>query len=240
MTDLIDTKKLRISQKSSEILSNVIRIAMREGYGFLWQNFEDHRKVWPVQINNVDVDTRTIIMDVDFDGSSPVPKEVCYKLDEIDLSKGLYFKGDEKEILFKAEEGSFFINNSQIIVPVPSIAYFKESRSNPRFTPIEPLSLGVKKFIHGHGHTDLNLNCRNLSKGGIGFTLSYANAHMFKKNEKVFIERIGDFELPKSLEGSISYIRKFHEERENKILMGLSFKKELSEKMYSDVSSFFQ
>lgn len=213
---------------------------MREGYGFLWQNFEGHRKVWPIQLKNVDVDSRNIILTIDFNGSSPVPKEVCFKVDEIDLGQGLYFKGDEKEILFKVEAGSFFINNNEIILPLPSSAYFKESRSNPRFMPKDPITFGVKKFVRGKGHTELNLNCRNLSKGGVGFTLSYGNAHIFKKNEKVFIERIGDMELPMVLEASIAYIRKFHEERENKILMGLSFKDELSEKTYTSLSSFFQ
>lgn len=238
--DKAPRKDLRLSRKSSEILANLVRLSMREGYGFLWQNFGEKRKVWPVQLKSVSVDTRMAILSIDYDGTSLVPHEVCYSLDDIDISHPIYFKGDEKEILFKAEEGSFFINDSQIYLPVPSIAYFKEMRINPRFEPKDDLSVSLKKFVRGKGHSELNLNCRNFSKGGLGLTLSYGNAHLFKKSEKVFIERVGDKELPRVLEGSIAYVRKFHEEKENKILMGLSFKEELSDKMYDKLIDLFQ
>ena len=235
-----DQKDLRMSRKSSEILANLVRLSMREGFGFLWQNFGSSRKVWPVQMKSVSVDTRLTELAIDFDGTSLVPHEVCFSLDDIDISKPLYFKGDEKEILFKTEEGSFFINDGHVYLPVPEIAFFKEMRVNPRFMPKEDLSVSLKKFVRGKGHSELSLRCRNFSKGGIGLTLSYGNAHLFKKAEKVYIERFAGIELPRVLEGSIAYVRKFHEEKENKILMGLSFKDELSDKMYDSLMSYFQ
>lgn len=119
------------------------------------------------------------------------------------------------------------------------MAYFKEMRDNPRFEPKEPLAVALKKFVRGKGHSDLSLNCRNFSKGGFSLTLSYGNAHLFKKSEKVFIERVGNEELPLVLEGSIAYVRKFHEEKENKILMGVAFKKPLSDKLYNNIMNSF-
>lgn len=230
---------LRATKKSSEILANCVRYSMHEGHGVLWQNCSKERLIYSVRMKTVLVDSRMIAFEVHCEKSAFQTQGDCPPVEKIDLSQRLYFKAEGKKILFKAEPGTYFINNGVIYMPVPDLAYFPELRTNSRLLPQEPLAVGLKKFSKGQGHQQYDLLCRNFSKGGFGLTLSYANAHLFKKSQRIFVCSLGAQELPSPIEGSIAYVRKFHEEKENKILMGIAFNKELSQRYYDSLSGFF-
>lgn len=230
---------LRLSKKSSEILANLVRFSMKEGHGILWQNHGLERQVFPVKMTNVLVDGRMVAFGLLEDRSAYSSKDLMTSFDIIDPSRQLYFKSEEKGMLFKVEPGTFFVNNELIYLPIPTSAYFKEMRSNPRMFPKEEMAIGLRKFEKGHGHQQVHLQCRNFSRGGFGLTLSYGNAHLFKKSQRIFVSSLKGIELPAPIEGSVAYVRKFHEEKANKILMGISFKKELSQKYYEALSQHF-
>ena len=182
---------LRVSKKSSEILANFVRYSMHEGHGVLWQNKGKERIVYSVRMKTVLVDTRMVALEVNSEASAFQNSTQCSVVKDIDLSNRLYFKAEGKKILFKAEPGTFFINNGLVYMPVPDLAYFPELRANPRILPQEDLAVGLKKFTKGQGHQQYDLLCRNFSRGGFGLTLSYGNAHLFKKSQRLFVCSLG-------------------------------------------------
>jgi hypothetical protein len=230
---------LRITKKSSEIMANLVRYSMKEGHGFLWQNLKSGRHVYSVRLKNVIVENRMVAFEVSPELSSSSSAFHTSNTDLLDLSKMIYFKGEGQSMLFKCEPGSFFANGNMIYMPLPKVAYLPEFRANPRFSPKDDLAVGLRQFNKGQGHQQVDLQCRNFSRGGFGLTLSYGNAHLFKKSQRIFVCSLGAQELPSPIEGAVRFIRKFHEEKENKVLMGISFKKEMSQKYFEALSPFF-
>lgn len=235
---MLAREELRLSKKSSEILSNFVRLSLKMSEGFLWQASPKGQKriVWPVMIETVDIDTRTVVFTLSPNTSLPSDEEKSLDFEIIDHGKELFFKGHERGILFKIKQGQFSTHKNKILVSIPQSVYLKEYRKAERFVPKEDVSLAVKTGIGG---STLNLRCKNFGEGGFGLTLSYNNAHLFRKGQHVFIERIGDIVLPKEIIAEIVYVRKYHEERERKILMGLRYVNPLSQSMLQKLTSLF-
>lgn len=230
---------LRGTKKGSEILANLVRYSMHEGHGVLWQNQGKDRIVYTVKMKTVVVESRMVAFEIFNEASAFNPVGEQPAIEMIDPTNQLFFKADDKKILFKADAGTFFVNNGLVFMPLPKQAFFPELRSNPRLTPNESLAVGLKKFSRGQGHQQYDLLCRNFSRGGFGLTLSYGNAHLFQKSQRLFVCSLGAQELPSPIEGAVAYIRKFHEEKENKILMGIFFNKVLSQRYYESLSPHF-
>lgn len=220
-------------------MSNFVRFSLKKGHGFLWQTTAkgEQRSIWPVQVVKVDIDTRTLVLGLYPEASLPSMNEKkCLDIDLIDHGKELYFKGEERDILFKIPAGTYSTHRKLILVSIPLSVYLKENRKAERFIPKENLSLSVRPAMGG---PTLNLSCKNFGEGGFGLTLSYNNAHLFRKGQLVYIERIGDIVLPKDISAQIVYVRKYHEERERKILMGLSYLHPLSQNVLTKLASLF-
>ncbi|MCR9203669.1 MAG: hypothetical protein NXH75_03765 [Halobacteriovoraceae bacterium] len=236
---MISKEELRLSKKSSEILSNFVRFSIKKGHGFLWQatGKMEKRKIWPVQLVKVDIDTRTIVFGLYPEASIPSMEETkCLDLEELDHAKELFFKGEERDILFKIQSGNFSTHRKLVLVTIPLSVFLKENRKAERFVPKESISLSVRTSMGG---PTLNLDCKNFGEGGFGLTLSYSNAHLFKRDQLIYIERIGDIVLPKDIGAQVSYVRKYHEERERKILMGVSYVQPLSQSVLRKLVTLF-
>ncbi len=222
---------LRITKKSSEIMANLVRYSMKEGHGVLWQNLSHGRHVFSVRLKNVIVENRMVAFELSQELSTSNGPNHCLNTDLLDPTDMLYFKGEGQSMLFKAEAGTFFANGDMIYVPIPKVAYFPELRANPRYAPKEDLAVGLRKFNRGQGHQQVDLQCRNFSRGGFGLTLSYVNAHLFKKSQRIFICSLGAQELPSPIEGAVAYIRKFHEEKEKRFSeFKIKYREELEQK----------
>lgn len=229
---------LRLSKKSSEILSNLVRLSLRFGHGILWQNIPRSKKrtIWPTILEKVDLENRMIILNLYPDANIPIGEEPCLDFSKVNITEPLYFKGSNREILFKVDEGDFFFHEGRLMVKIPLSAFFKENRGAPRLTPKELLSLGIHT---GRGGQSMNLGCKNFAPGGVGVTLSFSNAHLFKKGQRLLINRFGEYVLPKDLLAEVKYVRRYHEEKERKILMGLSYITPLKPQFYQKISDLF-
>jgi hypothetical protein len=186
--------------------------------------------LWPVKVCNLDVSSKVLKVALDFDLQIPLEdSEISLSFDDLDPSTDLYFKGDEKEILFKSEGGEFFIYEDQINIPIPQIAFFKEYRSHPRLDLEEPMSLAFKTLKENKDNFQILMDCHNIGRGGIGASIAAGHAHLFHKGDCLFLERMGDIRLKEPLEVQIVYKRQVKSDEKTSILVGLKFKEEISE-----------
>lgn len=227
---------LRACEKKGEILNGLVRLSIREGSGFLWQRASRNRKLWPIKVTGLDVNQKVLKVSVDCDLEIPLEDSIiCLDFEEIESDKDLYFKGNEKDILFKCHSGDFYIHDEIINMAIPSHVFFREYRKYPRLSPNGPLLLSLKTSNKGRDNINLTVECQNIGKGGIGASIAQAQGHLLDKGDSLYLEKVGSVSLAHALSLQVVYKRQTKKDDVSKVQMGLSFKDELSDAILSDI-----
>jgi|GEM_PF-2555008 len=226
---------MRKSEKSSEVLSFLVKSSLGLERVLIWQNIGEERYGWSMRILKVDLNTRSLEFSIDPENHINNQVKSQGSLNDIMTDRPLFVKGLDREFLFKIEEGLFFIHENVLVTPVPGSSFFPEFRGEKRFEPQGFSTLSLLKNVRQRGQVNFDLQLKNISPSGVGLHLSFANAHLLSKKDKVTITRLLGFDLPAHIEATIPYVRRYHYEKEKKILVGLKFSKRISDTWWQQI-----
>lgn len=230
-------REMRKSDKSSEILSFLVKCSLGLERVLIWQNIGEGRYGWSMRLMKVDLNTRSLAFEIDSENHINSQVKPQTSLNDVLGDRPLFIKGLDRDFLFKVEEGLFFIHENSLITPVPTFSFFPELRGEERYEPQGFSTLSLLKTVRQRGQVNFDLQLKNISPCGAGLHLSFANAHLLSKRDSVVITRLLDFDLPAHIEATIPYVRRYHYEKEKKILVGLKFAKRISESWWKQIIS---
>lgn len=192
--------QLRVAYSMREIIELLKGLNKEKKTFYVWQNDQGHRSKVDCYIDKIDQGA----------GSFSIrPLDPTYKF-EFEKDLVLYFKGDEKGMLFKQE--IIVATKDVIILKIPREMRLIEKRASPRkvFDFYDERKMSIAKYSYESTKPRrFDLILLDYSKTGVAFFVTGQQILTFNVGDTIYLIELDGVKIKKPHAGVIKYITRF-------------------------------